>query len=53
MLNGYLTYIGGAGFVLVGIYQLLTVEDKQTGINSILAGIAIIGGRRALNKVGQ
>jgi hypothetical protein len=51
MLNGYLTYLAGIGFLVVGIYQIIT-GDTQKGVESIIAGFAIIGGRRAIGKVG-
>lgn len=50
MLNGYLTYIAGVGFIVVGIYQII-IGDTQKGVESIVAGFAVIGGRRAIGKI--
>jgi hypothetical protein len=47
MLKGYLTYAAGVAFIIVGVYQIVT-GDAKGGMEAILAGLAIIGGRRAI-----
>ena len=49
MLDGYKTYIGGAGFILTGVGGILTdwYEGSSFNVNwlyTIWGGIAIIGG---------
>lgn len=60
VLNGKLTYCAGFAFILVGIYQFGTAliqstqgqpADFNTGVQNILGGIAILGGRRAIGKI--
>lgn len=57
MLEGYKTYLGGAGFILSGIGGILTTWYNGNPINweiqlsQIWVGISIIGGRSALKKI--
>lgn len=50
MLKGYITYIGGLGLVLLGIYKLINGQT-DAGIALVSGGIAVIGGRRAISEV--
>lgn len=56
-MNGYKTYIAGGGTILLGLAQtLLAVSSPETsatvqdGLQSILAGLAIIGVGHKLDK---
>lgn len=57
MLDGWKTYIGGAGFILTGVGSMLmnwynnNPIGYEENIALIMAGISIIGGRSALKKV--
>lgn len=53
-LNGWLTYLAGWAMIALGITDLLGVYDVagQTGEQLITEGLAIVGFRRALGKVG-
>lgn len=57
ILNGKLTYLAGAAFILVGVVQLLQAlaatqnPDYNSGIQNIIGGFAILGGRRAIGKI--
>ena len=57
MLDGYKTYIGGAGFILSGVGGICISWYQGTPINwdiqlaQIWAGISIIGGRSAFKKM--
>jgi len=47
-----LTKLGGFGMILSGIGKMILERSiEQESINLILTGIAIIGGRNALNKI--
>lgn len=56
MLEGYKTYIGGAGFILVGLGSMLKnwyLGDPvgyEINFSLIFTGISIIGGRSAYAK---
>ena len=55
MLEGYKTYIGGAGFLLTGIGGICTDWYNGNAFNiewlyTIWTGITIIGGRKAYKK---
>lgn len=55
-LDGYKTYLGGAGFIMSGLGAILvpwyegSAIDYQNAFNLIWIGITIIGGRSYLKK---
>lgn len=57
MLDGYKTYIGGAGAILVGIGKAMydwhngSLQPAEEYITWIILGWTIIGGKSALNKI--
>ncbi len=51
-LSGYKTYIAAIGLIGLGIYQA-SKGDIDTGVQSIIQGIAIITGRQAIAKIGS
>lgn len=42
IFSGYKTYIAAAGLVGLGIYQI-SQGDVQTGVASLMAGLAVFG----------
>lgn len=49
-----ITRLSGLGFILFGIGGMLTGKiPVQEGIEMVLAGAAIIGGRNAIDKIGK
>ena len=54
-LNGYLTYLAGVAFFVLGVADFIGVYDVvgQSPEELVFEGLAIMGFRRALNKVGQ
>ena len=56
-IDGMKTYIGGVGFILWGIADILIAVyegkpvDFTVSIGKILAGWSIIGGRSAIGKI--
>jgi hypothetical protein len=52
-LSGYKTYIAGIALIALGIKQAAVDGQLDAGLQSILAGIAIMSGRSAIAKVGK
>lgn len=56
VLDGYKTYLGGAGFIMSGVGGILVSWYNgdpiawETNIAMISAGVSIIGGRSAFQK---
>lgn len=56
-IDGYKMYIGGAGFILWGISDILigiyegTHIDFNIALGKIMGGWSIIGGRSAMDKI--
>jgi hypothetical protein len=56
-IDGLKTYLGGAGFILWGVSDVLisiyeeTPVDWNIAIGKLIAGWTIIGGRSALEKL--
>jgi hypothetical protein len=57
MLEGYKTYIGGIGFILMGVGGILAQiyegkpVDLEKGLGLIITGWSIIGIRSGIKKV--
>jgi hypothetical protein len=52
-LSGYKTYIAGAALIMLGIKQCTIDGQLDAGLQSILAGVAVMSGRSAIAKVGK
>ena len=48
------TKLAGLGFILFGIGGIFSGKvDIESGIQSVLTGLAVIGGRSALDKINR
>jgi hypothetical protein len=48
-LQGWKTYLAGAGLIGLGVYQISQGQIEQ-GIQSILAGFGLLAARRAVKR---
>jgi len=49
MLEGYKTYIGGAGALLLGLYYLIDGKVEEA-VTMFTLGMGLVGLRDAINK---
>ena len=47
-LTGFKTYIAAAGLVGLSVYQV-SIGDFETGVQTLLAALAVFGLRKAVN----
>jgi hypothetical protein len=51
MLNGFKTYIAAIGLIGLGLWQL-SQGQVEAGFASILSGLAMLGLRQAVGRIG-
>lgn len=52
-ISGYKTYIAGFALIALGAKQIFVDNQLDAGLQSIFAGIAIMAGRSAIDKIGK